>query len=161
MERNRGSDEKLNLWQHILSPSAQLQWKQNDVGRYQSKATGFQGILATRLQPDWYRQNFFKKVYLFRHTYLGLKMNKKALYCPQASALCCFSLRKVVIGQFTKMCTSPVVFFQLHYSGRQIFEENIWSLSLSVYIWPLESWTIIAKIRFNSILRMIWGQVEC
>ena len=77
------------------------------------------------------------------------------------SALCCFSLRKVVIGQFTKMCTLPLIFYQLHYFWRQIFEENIWSLSLSVYIWPLESWTIIAIIRFNSILRMIWGRVEC
>ena len=52
-------------------------------------------------------------------------------------------------------------FFQLHYFRWQIFEENIWSLSLSLYIWPLESWTIIAIMRFNSILRMIWGRVEC
>ena len=43
----------------------------------------------------------------------------------------------------------------------QIFEENIWSLSLSLHIWPLESWTIIAIIRFNCILRTIWGRVEC
>ena len=35
-------------------------------------------------------------------------------------------------------------FFQFHYFWWQIFEENIWSLSLSLYIWPLESWSIIA-----------------
>ena len=52
-------------------------------------------------------------------------------------------------------------FFQLHYFRWQIFEENIWLLSLSLYTWPLESWTIIAIIRFNSILRTIWGRVEC
>ena len=76
------------------------------------------------------------------------------------SALCCFSFREVSIGQYTKMCTSSLIFFQLHYFRWQIFEENIWSLSLSLslYIWPLESWTIIAIIRFNSILTMIGGK---
>ena len=39
-------------------------------------------------------------------------------------------------------------FFQFHYFRWQIFEGNIWSLSLSWYIWPLESWTIKAIIRF-------------
>ena len=76
-------------------------------------------------------------------------------------ALCVYPHCKVSIGQYTKMCTSPLIFFQLHYFRCQIFEENIWSLSLSLYIWPLESWTIIAIIRFNSILRTIWGRVEC
>ena len=77
------------------------------------------------------------------------------------NALCVYPHCKVSIGQYTKMCTSPLIFFQLHYFRCQIFEENIWSLSLSLYIWPLESWTIIAIIRFNSILRTIWGRVEC
>ena len=77
------------------------------------------------------------------------------------SVLCVYPHCKVSIGQYTKMCTSLFIFFQLHYFRWQIFEENIWSLSLSLYIWPLESWTIIAIIRFNSILRMIWGRVEC
>ena len=77
------------------------------------------------------------------------------------TALCVYLHWKVSIGQYTKMWTSALIFFQLHYFRWQIFEENIWSLSLSVYIWPLESWTIIAIIRFNSILRTIWGRVEC
>ena len=51
------------------------------------------------------------------------------------TALCCFSFRKVSIGQFTKMYTTPLIFFHFHYFRRQIFKENIWSLSLSVYIW--------------------------
>ena len=76
-------------------------------------------------------------------------------------ALCVYPHCKVSIGQYTKMCTAPLIFFQFHSFRWQIFEENIWLLSLSLYIWPLESWTIIAIIRFNSILRTIWGRVEC
>ena len=79
----------------------------------------------------------------------------------KSNALCVYPHCKVSIGQYTKMCTSPLIFFQLHYFRWQIFEENIWSLSLSLYIWPLESWTIIAIIRFNSILTIIGGRVEC
>ena len=77
------------------------------------------------------------------------------------TVLCVYLHCKVSIGQYTKMCTSPLIFSSSKYFRWQIFEENIWSLSLSLYIWPLESWTIIAIIRFNSILRMIWGRVEC
>ena len=59
------------------------------------------------------------------------------------------------------LSTSPLNFFLLHYFRWQKFEENVWSLSLLLYIWPLESWSIIALIRSNSILKIIWGQVEC
>ena len=48
-----------------------------------------------------------------------------------ANALCVDPHCKVSIGQCTKMCTSPLIFFHLHYFRWQIFEENIWSLSLS------------------------------
>ena len=51
------------------------------------------------------------------------------------NAPCVYPHCKVSIGQYTKMCTSPLIFFQLQYFRWQIFEENIWSLSLSLYIW--------------------------
>ena len=76
------------------------------------------------------------------------------------NALCVYPHCKVSIGQYTKMCTSPLIFFQLHYFRCQIFAENIWSLSLSLYIWPLESWTIIAIIRFNSILKRFGDELN-
>ena len=85
------------------------------------------------------------------------KWNKNVI----SNALCVYPHCKVSIGQYTKMCTAPLIFFQFHSFRWQIFEEIIWLLSLSLYIWPLESWTIIAIIRFNSILRTIWGRVEC
>ena len=59
-----------------------------------------------------------------------------------------FPLQSVNRTIYQNMYLAPH-FFQLHYFRWQIFEENIWSLSLSVYIGPLESWTIIAIIVFN------------
>ena len=53
------------------------------------------------------------------------------------TALCVYPHCKVSIGQYTKMGTSPLIFFQFHYFRWQIFEENIW-----VDIWYL-SWTQI------------------
>ena len=46
-------------------------------------------------------------------------------------------LRKVSIGKFTIMSTSPFIFLGLHYFRWKIFEENVWSVSLSLYIWVL------------------------
>ena len=45
--------------------------------------------------------------------------------CSRGNALCVDPHCKVSIGQYTKMCTSPLIFFQLHYFRCQIFEENI------------------------------------
>ena len=108
--------------------------------------------------------SFLLSLILFIHIW---RSNRETIFLASSKwafldiALCVYPHCKVSIGQYTKMCTSAFIFFQLHYFRCQIFEENIWSLSLSLYIWPLESWTIIAIIRFNSILRMIWGRVEC
>ena len=51
------------------------------------------------------------------------------------NALCAMVLRKVSIGKFTIMSTSPFIFLGLHYFRWKIFEENVWSVSLSLYIW--------------------------
>ena len=78
-----------------------------------------QQILVLRLEKTWL---------LYTWTYFNF-----TFYTHNAP--CVYPHCKVSIGQYTKMCTSPLIFFQLQYFRWQIFEENIWSLSLSLYIW--------------------------
>ena len=43
-------------------------------------------------------------------------------------------------GKFTKMITSPLIFWNLLYFRWQIFAAHIWSVSLSTSIWVKTSW---------------------
>ena len=82
-----------------------------------------------------------------------VKGHEKCIFETPHDALCVSPHYKVSIGQYTKMCTLLLIFFQFHYFKWKIFEENIWSNFLAPFI---NAFLVNKRSLFHSKMPIIW-----
>ena len=82
------------------------------------------------------KEHTFKSISSFTFSEGGLyELFQNPRIANGTNALWAKLLRKWEIGKFTKITSSPLIFWKLYYFRWTIFAVGVWSVSLSIYIW--------------------------